>query len=315
MARRLIAPGVILLLLALLPQFSPPAYVLVLCTGMFMRLALAEAWILLGGYAGYHSLGHIAFFGLGGYTTGMLLLQFGLSPFLTFPVAGAVAGVFALLVAYPLLKVRGPYFVVITLLTGLVVGLIIKNLPYFGGASGVYLPIPKLPARQSHMLFYYVMLGFALLATAVAYVIEHSKLGAGLVAVRENEDVAEAVAVQTTQVKMLAFVLSAVITGLVGGIYSYWRTYVSPETVFDLQLGVSAFLMALFGGADTWLGPILGTVVLTAVGEVVTFTLGPTAAKVTYGLFLMLVILAMPQGLLQLVRRFGPMRAKATEQG
>lgn len=292
-----------LLLVLALPLLGVPMYVLVLMTGVFMNLALAESWTILGGYAGYVSFGHAVFFGLGAYTTGTLLLKAGLNPFLTFPLGGVVAGAFALLIAVPLLKVRGPYFAVITLLVALVTALVVKNVPWLGGATGQFLTFPNIPIELNRMIFYYSMLFLAALACGVAAWVQGSKLGAGLAAIRENENVAEAVAVPTMRVKIITFVISAFMTGLVGGIYSYMRSYISPEIVFDMHISTTMFLMALFGGSKHWLGPVLGTVVLSATGELMTITIRAEAARVAYGLFLMGVILWLPDGLISLLRR------------
>jgi len=297
-----------LVMLLLLPLLRPPMYVLVLITGVFMNLALAESWTILGGFAGYVSFGHVVFFGIGAYTTGTLLLKAGLNPFLTFPLGGLAAGLFALLIAYPLLKVRGPYFAVITLLVALVMSLVVKNVPFFGGATGQFLPFPDIPIEVNRRLFYYAMLGLATAAAGVTAWVQYSKLGAGLTAIRENEDVAEALAVNTTRVKMITYVISATATGLVGGIYSYMRSYISPEIAFDMHVSTTMFLMALFGGSRHWLGPILGTLALTVVGEALTLTIGAEAARVAYGVFLMLVILYLPEGLAGLLLRKGDAR-------
>lgn len=301
------------LLLGLFPLVKPPAYFLVLVTTIFMNLALAESWTILGGYAGYLSFGHATFFGIGAYTTGILLLKLGWNPFLTFPLAGLLAAAFTLLIAYPLLKVRGAYFAVITMLVALVVGLVLKNIPFLGGTTGLFLPAPRIPIDANRMLFYYAMMALAALATGVAAWVQHSKLGAGLAAIRQNEAVAEAVGVNTTQVKIVAFVLSAFMTGLVGGIYSYMRSYISTDMAFDLHVSTGMFVMALFGGSQQWTGPVVGAFVLSIVGEILTVTIGAEAARIAYGLFLIVIILLMPQGVVRFVqmRRGGaPARAR-----
>lgn len=286
-----------------IPWMGLPAYVVVLTTNVFMHIALAQSWTILGGYAGYMSLGLVTFFGLGAYTTALLMLQLQWNPFLTFPLAGLTAGVLSLALAYPLLKVRGAYFSVITMLVALIASLVVKNIPALGGSTGLFLPLLKVPVATHRMIFYYAMLCMAMLGSLLSYWVFHSKLGAGLAAIRENEDVAEAVAVQTTRTKLTAFVLSSTMAGLVGGIYSYMRAFISPEIVFDPQLSLLIFLMALFGGSQHWMGPILGATVLTIVGDVMTVTIGAEAAKIAFGFFMILVIVLMPGGLYSMLSR------------
>lgn len=295
--------AIALFALGSLPLIRPPVYFLSFATTLFMNIALAEAWTILGGYAGYMSFGHVAFFGIGAYTTGMLLLKAGLSPFVSFPLAGATAGTVALLIGFPILRVRGPYFSVLTLLVALVTGLAVKNSTYLGGTSGLFLPFPRVPIEVNRTWFYWAMGGLAVLSTGVSAWVRHSKLGAGLAAIQQNEDVAETLAINTMELKLKALVLSAALAGMVGGLYSYMRSYLSPEIGFDISVSISMFLMALFGGSRTWVGPLVGAAILTVVGEILTVKLGAEAAKISYGLFLMVVILFLPEGVTHLLER------------
>jgi branched-chain amino acid transport system permease protein len=306
-ARKLFGPVALIgvaAVLAVLPLLGFSAYTLTFLTGLFVNVALAGAWTLLGGYAGYLSFGHVAFFGLGAYTTGMLLLGLGWSPFLTFPLGGLVAGVFALLIGYPTLRLRGPYFSVATLLVSFVLLICVKNTEPLGGATGLFLPFPDVPIQTNRAWFYWAMGGLAGLVTGALAWVERSKLGAGLAAIRENEDVAETVGVDTAQLKMVALFLSAVFTGLVGGVYSYMRSYLSPEIAFDVERSILMFLMALFGGTGAWFGPLVGASILTVVGEALTVTLGGQTARIMYGLLLMIVILFLPNGVLGIMALF-----------
>lgn len=299
----LVAVGA-LSVLGVLPLLPLSAYTLTFLTGLFVNVALAGAWTLLGGYAGYMSFGHVAFFGLGAYTTGVLLLGLKWSPFLTFPLGGLVAGVFALLIGYPTLRLRGPYFSVATLLVSFVMLICVKNTEAVGGATGLFLPFPDVPIHTNRAWFYWAMGGLAALVTAVMAWTERSKLGAGLAAIRENEEVAETVGINTARLKIVAFFISAVLTGLVGGIYSYMRSYLSPEIAFDVERSILMFLMALFGGTGSWVGPVLGASILTVVGESLTVTLGGQTARIAYGLLLVVVILFLPNGVLGIVSLF-----------
>ena len=296
MGRSVLAGLAVVGLLAAFPYAAPPLYTLSFLTVVFMYVALAESWTILGGYAGYVSFGHVAFFGVGAYTTALLLLRLGLSPLLTFPVGALAAAGFAALVGYPIVRLQGPYFSIVTLLIALLTALAVKNTPALGGTTGLWLPLPDLPIEVNRTIFYWYMLFLAAVATATAAWVERSKLGLGLMAIRQNEQVAEAAGVDTTRLKLTALVLSAGLVGAVGGVYGYLRSYVSPEIVFDLNIAVTLFLMALFGGCRRWEGPVLGAVILSVVGEFLTLNIGEEVARIVYGLCLVLVVF-FPDGL------------------
>ncbi len=299
--RRLILPGLILVvLLAAFPYTAPPVYVLSFMTVIFMYIALSESWTILGGYAGYVSFGHVAFFGIGAYTTALLLLHVGVNPLFSFPLGGVAAALFAAVVGYPIVRLQGPYFSIVTLLVALLTSLVVKNTPALGGTTGLWLPLPDMPIELNRTTFYWFMLFMALVATGVTAWVENSKLGLGLMAIRQNEAVAEAAGANTTYIKLAALVLSAGLTGMVGGIYGYLRSYVTPEIVFDLNIGVTLFLMALFGGCRRWQGPVLGAVILSVLGEFLTLNIGEEIARIAYGLCLVLVVF-FPDGLVGII--------------
>jgi branched-chain amino acid transport system permease protein len=293
--------GLLIAVLAGLPLVGPSTYVLGFLLLLFMYAALAASWNIVGGFTGYLSFGHAAFFGLGAYTTAMLLFYLGWSPFLTFPLAGALAAGFALVVGYPCLRLRGPYFSLITLMLALALNTLVLNLPFTQGATGLFLPFPPVDIYTNHVIFYEAMLGLMLLATLTLRWIDRSKLGVGLAAIRADEDVAQALGVNATGLKLLAFVLSAFLTGMVGGIFAYYQSFLDPTFVFATAISINIALMALFGGRGSWLGPLLGAAVLTLVNELLVVSVGAQPARIAFGLLLMLVILFMPEGLMALV--------------
>lgn len=315
MGRRAALLGLLVaVLLAAFPYSAPPLYALSFLTVMFMYIALAESWTILGGYAGYVSFGHVAFFGVGAYTTALLLLHLGLSPLITFPVGGLTAAAFAALVGYPVVRLQGPFFSIVTLLIALLVGLVVKNTPALGGTTGLWLPFPDMPIELNRTIFYWLMLLVAAVTIGAAAWVENSKLGLGLMAIRQNEAVAEAAGINTVRLKLIALILSAGLTGMVGGIYGYLRSYVSPEIVFDLNIAVTLFLMALFGGCRRWPGPVLGAVILSVLGEFLTLNIGEEIARIAYGLCLVLVVF-FPDGLIGLVDKVRISRKPAYKGG
>ncbi|NNJ11177.1 branched-chain amino acid ABC transporter permease [Chloroflexales bacterium ZM16-3] len=320
--RKLLQPWLIvsILVIALLAGFPltrPSTYLLGFLLTIFMYGALAASWNIVGGFTGYLSFGHAAFFGLGAYTTALLLFYFDWSPFLTLPLAGLVAGGFAALVGFPCLRLRGPYFSLVTLVLGLAVYSLVLNLDFTQGSTGLFLPFPPVDIFTNHVIFYESMLALLVLATFTLRWIAHSKMGVGLAAIRADEEVAQTLGVSVTWLKLQAFVLSAFLSGLVGGIYSYYKSYLDPSFVFATAISINIALMALFGGRLSWLGPLLGAVLLSTINEVLVIQVGAQPARIVFGSLLIIVILFMPNGLIAAIqplrRLFG--RPSAMRQG
>jgi branched-chain amino acid transport system permease protein len=265
---------------------------------VFMYVALALSWNIIGGFTGYLSFGHAAFFGIGAYTTSLLLLNYGLSPFLTAIPAGLLAAIFALVVGYPCLRVKGPYFALVTLCLGLIVPIIVLNVEGTGRATGLWLPFLSADPFVDRAIFYVVMLGLALVLIFIVRRIEKSKFGIGLSCIREDEDVAKTIGINATRLKIQAFVLSAFFTGIIGGVFAYFRTYIHPVIVFDPYISIIIVQMALLGGRRSWMGPILGACIVTIVFELLMLYVGAEAARITFGLGLIGTILFLPNGII-----------------
>ncbi len=298
MKTRLLAPIVAFLVLASIPLWNLPSYPMAVIIVAFMYVALASSWNIMGGYAGYLSFGHVAFFGIGAYVTGLLLLNYGISPFLTTPLAGIIAAAFAVIVGYPCLRIRGPYFALVTLVLALAVQIVVVNVPYTRGTIGFWLPQLPFDMPVSYAIYFEAFLVLMIIAVVVAWWIERSKLGAGLAAMREDEDVAQTVGINATVLKLQAFAISAFLTGMVGGMYSYYRSYVVPGIMFDTNISVAIVLMAMFGGTQSWKGPVVGAAVLTVLSEMLAVSIGSEKAQIMYGLLLVLVIMFMPDGVM-----------------
>lgn len=288
------------------PWLGADEYALAFLYSILMYASLAVAWNLIGGFTGYLSFGHAAFFGLGGYTTGMLLVGAGLSPLLTAPVGGAVAAAFAAAAGYPCLRLRGPYFAVVTMILALAVRVVVLNVPWTGASEGLWMPLPPWEPIVARRIFYYAMLVVAGLVVALVRAIQVGRMGMGLEAIREDEDAAQSVGVAALGLKMRAFVISAALSGAAGGIYAYDRVFIHPDFMFDLHLSVLIVLMALLGGRLSWAGPVLGAVVVRLADEVLTVRVGTEAARIIFGLGLALVIIFLPDGLLPRLKRIRP---------
>lgn len=282
-------------------------------TTLFMFMVLAQAWNILGGYGGYLNLGIGAFFGVGGYTLAVLEINFG-TPLVVGIVAAAVAAaLFALAIGPPTLRVRGVYFAIITLILGFLMQRLAFNLPFTEGAVGIFLSPLTPNADQTARSFYFIFLGMALVTTLAVRWIEGHRFGFALVAIREDEDAADNLGVKTTSVKVTSFVVGAVLAGICGALFAKWITFIDPDSAFPLNTSVDPVLMAFFGGAGTWLGPVLGAPLVVLLGEILRVSFGglgifgrtgipAEVARLVFGLILMGVALGARRGLMGLVR-------------
>jgi len=297
---------ILLSILALFPWFGPPVYFISLLFTVFLYVVLASSWNFIGGYAGYLSFGHVAFFGIGAYATALMMKGFSLSPLLTvlssIP-AGGIAALIAVIVGYPCLRLRGPYFAVITFCFAFVVELGIKNLDILGGPEGLWLKSMDLPIHVIRSLLFEIMLVVMILTIAMGIWISRSKFGAGLRAIKEDEEVAQTMAINAPKLKLQAFALSAFFPGMAGGVYAYYLTYIHPDIVFDVMISILIVLMALFGGGGTWLGPIIGAVILTLVNEGLSTFVKAELARIIYGCLFIGVIIFMPNGIMEFFKR------------
>jgi branched-chain amino acid transport system permease protein len=285
-----------------------------IATVIAMFIVMATAWNIIGGIAGYAAFGNVAFFGIGAYTTGMLIAK-AKWPFLAaLPFAPLLAAVFAAVVGLPLLRLRGHYFAVASLGVGVALGELVQNLdfrgePMFGGASGLFLPIYSIDNRG--LYFFYLMCGAAALSIAVTWWVLRSRFGYGLIAIRENEEAAAVVGVNTTAYKVAAFALAAALTGLAGGIFAQWNVFVDQDNSFPIAYNVQMILMALLGGTGTVFGPAVGAALLQLLIQFLGGSLPisfdipfvseaarPILAQVILGLLLVGVVIFVPRGVI-----------------
>ena len=285
----------VLLALAIAPGVLSPFLVQFLIN-LFMLAALAESWNIIGGFTGYASFGNVAFFGIGAYTTGVLLTVATLPFWLALPASGLLAMLFAALVGMPILRLKGHYFAIATLGVAETMREIVYNLKITGGGTGLTMPITR-----SALPFFYLMLGIAVAASAVNWWLSASRFGYGLIAIREDEDAAAAMGINTALYKTAAFAMSGGFAGLVGGVFAYWITFIDPEGVFKVITTIQMIIMAVFGGMGTVVGPLLGALVLTSISEVLSTHL-VSLAELFNGVIVILVVLFMPQGLAEVIR-------------
>ena len=277
-----------------IPQLIDKSQLRILTT-IAMFVVMASAWNLVGGLTGYAAFGNVAFFGLGAYTCAVLVdPQKGRLPFaVALLVAPVVPAVFAALIGWPLLRLRGHYFAIATLGTSVAVGEVIKNIEWLGGSTGLFPPI----MRRADLLFFYLMAAAAAITVLTNFAVLRSRFGYGLIAIRENEEAAAVLGVNTTVHKVAAFVLAAALTGLAGGIFAQWNSFINQENVFPIEYNVQIILMAILGGAGTLFGPVAGAVALEILiqslaghGEVAVY------AQMGLGVLLAVVVIFTPRG-------------------
>jgi branched-chain amino acid transport system permease protein len=255
---------------------------------------VAQAWNIIGGFAGYVSFGNSVFYGLGTYGTAIAMVQFNQSFWLSLAVGAGLATLCALLLGIPILRLRGPYFAIATLGLSAAMGAVFANLPIAGANIGLILPLTR-----ADPMFYELSLGLLVASTGTVALIAGSRFGMALIAIREDEDAADAMGVNTTLYKVLALVMSALFTAIAGGIHAYWITFVDPASAFDLTLNVRMVIMAVFGGPGTVLGPVIGAFILSAIYEYLSSSIS-TAAALLFGAVIVLAVVFMPKGIIDL---------------
>ena len=302
------------LALAALPLLKLPAFYESFLYLVFHWVVLATSWNILSGYSGYFSFGHGAFFGLGMYTTAVLAGKFNWPFLYTLPMAALVPALFGVglgAVVFRLRRLRGELFGLLTLAVTFVIATIILNTPIDGG-PGVYLsavPIPAIGPSPS-ATFYLLALAMVMLVLWVAYYIYNARLGSGLFAIHDDEDVAEVQGVPTYRFKLQALAISCAFAGVAGGVHALFVSYVTAGEVFNIVVPLYVVLMSVLGGSRHWLGPAVGATAITALSYA--FTAGDSAVvgRAAIGLILIVVILFMPDGILgQLIKRFKSRRS------
>ena len=291
--------GVVLLILLFFPAFNRP-YLNTFLILLFLYVLLAESYDLLGGYTGYINMGHIAFFGLGAYTFG-ILWENGLPLYLSF-IAGMIAAIlFAILISFPFFRLRGAYFSLATFALVKLMEHLTLNLGWLThGSDGL-----KVPEGNRMIPMYYLALFTVVAVLGVSYLITRSRFGLAMASVREGEQVAADFGVPVQRVKTTAMVLSASFAGLMGGFFTWYTIFINPSMVFGTDIALTPLAMAMLGGSGVIIGPVIGAVFLLIVEEALwtRFAYLHTAA---YGLVIVLVGLFMPGGLVRLkpFRRF-----------
>ena len=293
-----------------IPIFESYAYVMQLGMLILMWISMSSSWNIIGGFAGYISLGHGVFFAIGGYSAGLALAHWGISPFLFLPLAGLAAMAVGFLAGLITLRTRGPAFIVATIAMLFLFLLWFDNWGFIGASSGLDLPLIQIPVRWLKVPFYYAMAVSAIGAVYLSYRVAHSKFGLGLRAISQDETKAEVAGINTRWYKVWAFALSAFFIGTAGAIYGYSLTHLRPLTFFAIAVAARMVLMAIIGGRGTVAGPVLGAILIIGANEFAVRQLGQTELNIVFtGLILVVALLFFPEGIVGSLRRAGKLPA------
>jgi branched-chain amino acid transport system permease protein len=292
--------------LAVFPLVSDDLYYQTVLILTFLLAIGATGWNIMGGYAGYISLGNSAFIGLGAYTTGILAARHNVSPFLGSLAGGLVCAVAAAMLSLVTRRTRGTYFIIVTFAALELLGIVATIWSGLtGGSEGLALPIPTWSLAYQNWPFYYPLLALLVLTVAVSAWVRRSKLGLGLFAIKDDEDKAAGLGLATGAYKLIGFVLCGTFLGVAGGIYAYYVTFLNVSAVFDIVTSMLIVLAALLGGRGTLWGPVLGAFIIEPLANLTSTSLGGADAGairlLLFGGLLGLVVLFLPRGLLPTV--------------
>jgi len=319
-----IAAVLAVVILAALPAVLS-SYAITVFIFIFFYAYLGQAWNIVGGYAGQLSAGHAAFVGVGAYTSAMLSMKLGLTPWIGMFVGGLLSAALGAVIGFLGFRfgLRGFYFVLLTVAFAEICRIVALNTDAVGGALGLYITFTGNPRQfqfQDNRVYYYVALALMLAATGLVAALEHRRFGEYLKAIREDENACEALGVNTFKYKMLAMVVSSFLTGVGGTFYAYYLFSLQPNSVFGIPLSVEIIIRPIVGGAGTVLGPVLGSFILSPLGELSRIYLSQGGWSglhlIVYGLLLIVVVLFFPQGAYPtLVKLGGSVRKIAEPRG
>jgi len=311
MKRLYLLLAAVFVILMLLPLFLDN-YALGIFIMIFYWAYVGQSWNILTGYTGHISLGHALYIGIGAYATTYLAQTFGLTPWIGMFLGGFIAVAVALFLGFLGFRfgLRGVYFVIMTIAFAEITRLVVSHIEALGSFTGIFLDFnPSFYNFQfrGNVPYYYIALGFMLASLAAVRLIEVSKVGRFIVAIREDEEAAQALGVNTFKYNMIAIAISAFMTSLAGAFYANYIFYLHPNSLFGMSLSIELILRPIVGGLGTLFGPVIGSIILTPLSEIsrAYFTKGGLEGLhlILYGVLTILVVLFMPKGIIVYVQR------------
>ncbi|HYE84324.1 MAG TPA: branched-chain amino acid ABC transporter permease [Clostridia bacterium] len=297
----IVLPFIFLLTFVLLP-LTIQGYWLRVLTSVFMYAIMAQSVNIIAGYSGYPALGNIVFFGTGAYVTAMAMTHWHFPFFLALLIAGLACAFYAFIIGLPVLRLRGRYFLMATIALTEATRQVVTNLEITGGGKGLTLPVFQGTPQVIYSFFYYLMFGILVACIITTFLLARSRVGYALKAIRYDEDAASVMGINAVIYKVLAWVISAFFTGLAGSVFAYWMTFIEPVVVYEIVTSVKMYLMFVFGGAGTLWGPILGAFFIEIISELV-WSNFMELHYLVLGTIIILVVLFMPKGLMDLLKR------------
>jgi branched-chain amino acid transport system permease protein len=302
--KKLSLGGIVLAVLIILPLVIDSSFGVHVMILVFMFAMCGVAWNLMGGYAGMFSFGQAAFFGIGAYASSYLLLTFNISPWIGLVVGGVIASLMAAAIGYPCSNLRGHYFAIASIAFAEILRIVFNNWQAVGAAEGLTIPmldesLVNFMFHSSKLPYYYIMLAFLLFAIAVCYWVSRSKTGYYLRAIKESHDIANVLGVNVVRFRLYAIMISAFLTAMAGTFYAQYILYIDPESVMILPISVQIVLVAMLGGANTVLGPVVGSAILIALSEYSRAWLGYKGTGVDmifYGTLITVISMYLPNG-------------------
>ncbi len=287
-----------------------PQHVMIL---VFMFGMMGVAWNIMGGYAGMFSFGQVAFFGVGAYTSTFLLLTYQVNPWIGLVIGGIVAALLAAVIGYPCSNLRGHYFAIASIAFGEIVRTHFNNWKLVGAAEGLSLPMMSesfgnFMFHSSKLPYYYIMLAFLILSLVVCTFIATSKMGYYFRAIKESHDVAKVLGINVVRYRLIAIMISAFLTAMVGTFYAQYILYIDPESVMILPISVQIVLISMLGGAGSVMGPVIGAAILMPISEITRVMLGHKGTGIDmmiYGALITLISVYQPKGVWGLFTKIG----------
>lgn len=302
--------GVTLLLLTILPAFMGSYYIHILIL-ILVYAYLGSSWNVLGGYCGQFSFGHATFFGLGAYTSTILFMRFGISPWIGMVLGGILSMFVGIFIGFICFRygLKGPFFALATLAFAEMFRVAALNIPLTGKAMGILITLKgtSFPAFQfqEKIYYYYIILAFNVFIVLVTHLIENRKLGDYLEAIKEDEDAAEALGIDTLRYKIIAISISSFLTALGGTFYAQYLFYIDPDICFGVHNSIEIFMRPIFGGLGTVYGAFLGSLILGPLSELTRGLLGGYSGMhlMLFGVVLVVVIIFLPRGVVGFLKK------------
>jgi len=307
---KILFPLIFLVLLIVLPLIFDHHFFKHVMIMIFFYATLSEAWNILGGYVGQISLGNAIFFGVGAYTSSMLLLHYNVSPWIGLLIGGLLAVLLAIVIGMPIFKLRAQYFVIATLCLGEAIRIISQNVKFIGGQTGLELPLvdslKNMTFLSNNIGFYYISLAILSFCIIFIYILLNSKLGYYFKMIRTEEDVANSLGIDVRLYKLVAISLMAFITAIVGSCYAQYFLYIEPNMVFALEMSEKIALISVLGGVGTIWGPTIGAFILIPIIEISRIYFGGLGRGIDlflYGFLMLIIILFKPEGIVTIFKR------------